>query len=269
MNPTNRVLFQLLRNILRRNRRFKNLHKGESCYIFGNGVSLKDMDLRNFDDKISIGCNFLWLHNHFDALNVKYYCTVEPFWYFPFWRNRSTGKIELNPICTLEKRIQKQHTNINFFTAISNSLGIRGDNVYYVHHFDIKKPALDTFNLDGEFFFVGSLHVMVGMAIYMGFKSVHLVGCDYTHSPQRVLHFYEKGKGSTTFDDDFNGEFLRLAQERIDMTTITSSGSTSKTMKYIDYQEYTGSSPDYHENTELVPKEYLDIMTNWPGYSIY
>ncbi len=269
MNLKNRMLFQLSKKILARNRKFKNLHKGESCYLFGNGISLKEMDLAKFNDKISIGCSYLWLHNDFDALNTKYYCEPEPFWYYPFYRNKLSGKIERNPYSSLQKRLQKKYPYVSFFTSLSNIFGIRGDNVYYLHHFDNEEPSLDKFRMDEVFYFIGSLHVMIGMAIYMGFKSAYLVGCDYTHSPQRILHFYEKGKGISKFDDNHNADFFKVAQERIDLTTITSVGSTSKTLKYIDYHDYIGAEPVFRENTELVKKKYLDVLAAWPGYSIY
>lgn len=269
MNLKNKALFQLSRNILARNRRFKDLHKGESCYLFGNGISLKEMDLSKFNDKISIGCAYLWLHNDFNVLNVKYYCEIQPFWFYPLWRNPFSQRIERNPQSALQKRVLKSYPRISFFTSLSNIFGVWGDNVYYLHHFGAKKPGFDKFCMDKIFYFRGALHVMVGMAIYMGFKSAYLVGCDYTHFPQRVLHFYEKGRGLTNFDDDYNVDFFKVAQERIDLTTITSNGSTSRTLNYVDYSDYTGAEPVFRENTELVRKEYLDALTGYVNFSIY
>ena len=63
MDIKNNVLFTLSKGILGKNKKFKNIHEGESCYIFGNGISLKDMDLKKFSDKTSIGCGYLFLHN--------------------------------------------------------------------------------------------------------------------------------------------------------------------------------------------------------------
>lgn len=270
MNVKNRLLFRLSKNILARNKMFKNLHKGESCYIFGNGISLKEMDLRNFSDKIAFGCGLLWLHNDFNALNIKYYSDSSPFGFYPFWRHSSSSrKIELNPFCALQKRMQKKYPKITFFTSLSNIFGIHGNNVHYFHHFGVKEPGLDKFCMDEIFYFRCVLHVMIGMAIFMGFRSAYLVGCDYTHSPQRLLHFFEKGRGLTKFGDDYSADFFNVAQQRIDLTTITTHGSTSKTLKYVDYRDYTGAELVFRENTELVKAEYLDALTSWPEYSIY
>ena len=269
MDLKNKLLFRLSKGILARNKQFKNLHAGESCYIFGNGISLKEMDLSKFNDKISIGCNFIWLHNEFDSLNVKYYCEIEPFKYYPIWKSRSSGRMEWNPLASLQKKVQKNYPDIFFFTSLSNIFAIHGRNVHYLHHFDIKEFSRESFQMDQMLYYRGSLHVMIGMAIYMGFKSAYLVGCDYTHSPQQALHFYEKGRGKINFDDNFNADYFKIAQERIGLTTITSAGSSSKTLKYINYSDYTGAEPLFRENTELVKKEYLDILTAWPDYKIY
>ena len=43
--------------------KFKNLHKGEACYLFGDGPSVKYFDLKQFSDKISIPCSSI---NSFD-----------------------------------------------------------------------------------------------------------------------------------------------------------------------------------------------------------
>ena len=42
---------------------------------------------------------------------------------------------------------------------------------------------------DAAFVFRGSSHVMIGMAIYMGFENAYLVGCEYTHSFQAQVIF--------------------------------------------------------------------------------
>ena len=50
-----------------------NKHKNESCYILGNGASIKYFDLKKFNDKISIGIGPFDYHVDFDSLNIKYF----------------------------------------------------------------------------------------------------------------------------------------------------------------------------------------------------
>ena len=73
MNFKNKMLFLLSERVVRKNIKFKDIHRGESCYLFGNGASIKYFDLKKFDDKPSIGCGGLFLHKDFNELKVKYF----------------------------------------------------------------------------------------------------------------------------------------------------------------------------------------------------
>ena len=54
MNIFNKILLNFFSRTLKKNTKFKDVHKGESCYIFGNGSSLKYYDLKLFNEKASI-----------------------------------------------------------------------------------------------------------------------------------------------------------------------------------------------------------------------
>ena len=45
-----------------KNNKLENIHDGESCYIFGDGHSIKYYDISNFNDKIGIACNHFPFH---------------------------------------------------------------------------------------------------------------------------------------------------------------------------------------------------------------
>ena len=66
-------------------KRFKDIHKGQTCYIFGDEPSIKWFDLSNFDDHIGIACGNQMLHNDFGKLNIKYYAIPEPWLFCPNW----------------------------------------------------------------------------------------------------------------------------------------------------------------------------------------
>jgi len=271
MNAKNRLLSRLSKSILARNRKFKNLHKGESCYIFGNGVSLKSMDIKQFSDRVSIGCGFIHLHNDFNETNIKYCLELHPFIYYPFWRNPYSGRWERNLLNSLLRRSLKSQKNLAYFCSLSNYFGLRGDNIYYLHHFGFREPSLDRCDLHGNFSFMnGALRGMIGLAIYMGFERATLVGCDYTHSPKRVLHFYEKGEGVVIPGrNDHNRDFFELVKNRIDIATVTTPGSGSDVLKHVEYPDYTGESPVYSENLDIVKKDYLDDLAASGLYKIY
>jgi len=253
----------------KRNRRFENCHKGECCYIFGNGISLKDMDLTCFSDNISIGCNYLFFHKDFSKLNVKYYTEPPPYWYYPFWRQPYTKKLIANKLSLLQRKYQKIFYDVNYFVNLSNLPVLFGKNIFYIHHFGAAAPSFKNFDLSGSFYYNGALEVMVGMAIYMGFDKAYLIGCDYTHSPQRILHYYEKGKGQNHNNDDYKKNYFLIAKELIDLITITNSESSSKTIQYRSYSEYTGIPETFNENYDLVDPSVLAIINEWGGYHVY
>jgi len=264
----NEALLKISTPILERNSQFKNLHKGQSCYIFGDGVSLKDMSLECFGDKIAFGSNFLCLHNDFSKLNVKYYSAPAPFWFYPFWTDHRTKKMKINNLSLMQRKFMKQNKHINFFINLSNAPLLMGRNIYYFHHFGSRHPINEDFDMCGKFFYDGALNSLISMAIYMGFTKAHLVGCDYTHSPQRILHFYEKGRGKIQYNDEYNKDYFNFAKKSIKLKTITNLSSHSKCLEYISYDNFTGHNELYKENNEIVNYSKLKTLNGWEDYKV-
>jgi len=265
----NFVLSKITLPLMKRNCKFRNKHKGESCYIFGNGVSIKDMDLSCFGDKVSFGCNYLFFHKDFDKLQVKYYTEPPPYWYFNIWKKGSGASWRVNKLSLLQRRVQRKFNSINYFVNLSNFPVLFGKNIYYIHHFGKDSPDHGEFDLSEGVFYTGALHSMINMAIYMGFKKAYLIGCDYTHSPQRILHFYEKGKGSVKYDDEYNKKYFKVVESKISLVAITNSNAISKTLDHISYKDFTEKDEIYHENNVLVDRKILEILDDWGGYKIY
>lgn len=265
----NNFLHKISYFLLKRNMRFKNIHKGESCYIFGDGVSLKDMNLKYFGDKIAFGSNMLLCHSDFEKLNIKYYVMPAPYWFFYFWKNPYTKRIVFNNICRFQRLFMSKNKHVNFFINLSNAPVLFKKNIFYLHHFGEKKLDKKTFDLNSKFNANGALNSMIGIAIYMGFSEAYLVGCDYTHSPQRILHFYEKGRGKVCSDNEYNKEFFDFAGSQIKLYTITNEKSSSKVLDYYKYNDFTGDRESYRENTEIVKPAYLKAINTFDGYEIF
>lgn len=269
MNLKDRLLLSLSQAELSRNRRFKNLHKGQSCYLIGNGASLKNMDLARFSDKISIGCNSLFLHNDFNMLDCRYYQIPAAFTFYPY--RRYYGKLQRNYLGDLYRRKIRENKHVNFFTSLSNSFNMRDKNVYFTHHFGSRHWDLDRCEMDGVFSFMGgAIYAMLGTAIYMGFDSALLVGCDYTFTPAQDFHFFVKGKGSVQENMGWPyGNLFEEIRKRIDVTTIVHSGLQSSALKYLQYEKYMKCNPIYHENTEIVDRRDLDALAKQGVWNIY
>lgn len=269
MKPTDKLLLYIAQAELAKNKRFKDMHKGQSCYLIGNGVSLKSMDLAKFNDKIAIGCNSLFLHNDFDKLDCRYYQIPATFTFYPY--RRYYGKLQGNYLGDLYRRKIRENEQVHFFTSLTNFLNMRGKNVYFTHHFGSRRSSLDRCEMDGAFsFMAGATYAMLGTAIYMGFDSAVLVGCDYTFTPAQNSHFFEKGEGSVQKElGSPYGDLFEEIKKRIDVTTIVQDGMQSSVLKYIEYEKYMNCSPTYRENTEIVDKRYLDLLDKQGFYNVY
>ena len=254
MNLKNRILSSLTERIIERNSKFENIHKGESCYLFGNGASIKYFNLKYFNDKPSIACGALFLHQDFRHINVKYYFEGHPFYYYPYWINPYSKKIQKNPMGSFYREQKLYHEDILLFCNLSNYFGIHGDNIYYAHHFDKPFEGFANCKLDGSFTTMfSSLSGMLGLAIYMGFKDITLVGCDYSFFPQSQGHFYEYGRFPDTFHEDPQKELLLDAINYADIRVITPSDKyRGNILPHINYKDFTSDESVYKENNEIL-----------------
>jgi hypothetical protein len=268
-NTLAKLVLPLAKPILAKIHRYKDVHRGESCYLIGGGVSLKWFDLAAFADKIAIPCGYLPFHNDFNKLQAMYLVIVEPWCFSPIIRTANPAKIIIKePIMRAYRGIIKKYPGKEFFLHLSNYPFLRARNVKYLFR-DINDDRLPADFITRRInAFEGSLTTSILLAIYMGFDHCYLVGYDYTHVPSRNLHFFEKGYGVLTAHPDYQKEFFAIAKEFIDITTITLDG-TSDFVNSISYQKHTGRDPVFRENKELIDERYLKALATWPGYAIY
>lgn len=248
----------------------RDRHKGEECYIFGDGVSLKYFDLSVFNDRIAIGSNNLIFHKDFKKLNIKYYCIYEPFWFLPYFVSGFKGvKIWKNKIQKYHQLIAKENKQITFFTDISNSIRFIGSNIIYVSTQIVNNITDENFISHKINCFEGSLRVQLMIAKFLGFNKVYLIGHDYLNSETISGHFYEKGPGVKTKNthDSWNNDFLKLMKKKLEIISITNN-NTSLKVKTIPYEKFKGDTLNYKENNEIVSLKNLQILSSWPKYFI-
>lgn len=263
------LLVPVAKPLLSKIHRYKDAHKGESCYLMGDGISIKWFDLGAFSNKTSIPCGLIPFHNDFDKLSVRYLSMVEPWWFYPWARDpATTGRYKKNSRQFAYREIINRHQDKNFFISLSNYPVLNNKNITYIfqNFHDERLPEnFITHRING---FASSLRSSISLAIYMGFDHIYLVGYDYTHIPSRSLHWYEKGRGVFFSHENYNKDFFEIAKEFIDITTITLDG-TSDFINAVTYKEHTGLNPIYRENTELLGEEYLEVLASWSGYEIF
>lgn len=270
MSWSDQLLFSLSQPLLLRNRQFENRHAGQSCYVFGNGASLKEMDLSSFSDRVSIGCNSLFLHKDFDKLDCRYYSLPAPFLFHRY--RKYYGSWQRNYIGDLYRKKVITYPSVSFFTSLSNWVGLRADNLYYTHHFGSRAWDFDRIRLDERFSFMqGGMYAMVGLAFCMGFASVTLVGCDYAFSPRFGSHFFEKGLGEKIENEEapYGGNFFNECMKLMDLSIIVPDGVRSELMPCLDYSAHAGKSLFYRENVEIVSQRDLDFLARQGCYNIF
>jgi hypothetical protein len=251
--------------------KLQNIHDGDSCYIFGDGPSIKWFDFKYFGDKPSICCGMIPFHKDFNTLDVRYCSLVEPWLFCPDWAKK--GSVHLKELTAMAKNyvdVIEKHQDKSFFVNLSNTFSLTSDNIFYVNDRlygkkGVLDPDLMAFNV-----FEGSFYASLAIAYHLGFKSVYLVGFDaWTLQPALNKRWYEKGRGEEFMPTNFALDYLKVLKRHMDIYTI-SPGGKSQNVECIDYEEFTGGiKPRFRENTELMDPNYLDALSKRSFYQIY
>jgi len=271
-----KIVLKVANPIIKRTSLLKDAHRGESCYIFGDGISVKWFDLSSFSDKPVISLNKIVLHNDSNFLNLKYGIFLEPWYFYPyFWDRLDSKKILNDGIHKIYRKIIKSRPEVPFFTHLSNYPVLWDNNIYYLFQ-AIQDPDpdskfskfLDECYLSGENIYKGSLHCAVSLAIHMGFKEIFLVGCDYTHEKSRSQHWYEKGEGKIKLQHNYQKNFFDIASKYVKITTITVEGK-GNVLPSITYSDFTGKQASFKENQDLIDISIMNALHKSPWYNIF
>ena len=240
----------------------KGIHAGETCYLMGTGSSIKEMDIRLFDDKPVIGLNEIIFHKNFNDLKKKYLVLTEPYIFYPFYTKffwKGTLLPVFNPSSKIFKKMAKENKDIQFFIHLSNLFFLNGKNIFY-NFLKYPHPKFPTKLNDLNCFKASFTHGL-SLAVFLGFKKVILVGCDYTFNPPMGKHFYEKGKGVNVNIKNFHSEFLETIQDFIEIETLTLEKNNT-ILRSIEYSNYKNVSTNYKENYELMNHDEFEAIKN-------
>lgn len=165
---------------------FRDKHKGERCFIIGNGPSLNKMDLSLLDGKYSFGLNKIYLLFNKINLNISYHVSV-------------------NSLVCDQSRHDFERLRCPSFLSYPVSRGLVEDldKFYFVHP-------------NGPYTFQGDItckihegytvtFVAMQIAFFMGFEEVYLIGVDHnfvaTGNPNEKQHL--EGVDSNHFDPSY------------------------------------------------------------------
>lgn len=185
------------RVLLQRNGIFKDKHKGQRCFIIGDGPSLKNVDLSPLGNEITFVTNTFWKHPIVEIWQPKYYCLVDPVYfegvdsvkqyfhslYSRVWKAQYFVPLYYHvPLDTINLMNDQQllPAGQTFFVALAGAL------------YDSRPSDVDLTNFAPAVLNVAQLCLMV--AIYMGCSPIYLLGLDHDWlaSPGEDHHFYEE-----------------------------------------------------------------------------
>jgi len=195
------------------NKIFKDKHKGDRCFILGNGPSINSQDLTLLENEYVFTVNQISRHKDFQKIKPTYH-----FWADPIFFNLDLSKdsdIELlnkmkevntadnKPICFFET---KAHDLIKK-TNLDKEL-----NIFY---FKTGQPFSDVAKKDIDMTSeIPGFHTVVQCAIasaaYMGFSEIYFLGCETTGILTSV-----KVRLDQALDDDYAYEVTKNEDERM------------------------------------------------------
>ena len=148
---------------------YKNLHKGERCFIIGNGPSLNKLDLTQLKEEVTFGVNSIFLNYDKMGFNPTYY-TVEDY----------------HVINERADAIKKIKGSIKFIPQYAyKSFGDREDVIYINTIPDYRRykgyPYFST-DIKRRVWVGGTVsYINLQLAYYMGFEEVYLIGFDHNY----------------------------------------------------------------------------------------
>jgi len=178
-------------HLLPRNAELRDCHKGQRCFIIGNGPSLKKQDLTPLAHEITLVTNNFYFHPLIsDRWQPTYYFLSDPQYF--------DGYVQLSEFAQLNSRITSSKFFVPHFAAefLERTEALPRDRTFYVATGGgigeelQRRPDLTTLTPGMQT--VVQLAIMVAM--YMGCSPIYLLGLDHdwlSHGGED-LHFYSE-----------------------------------------------------------------------------
>lgn len=196
-NLTSDILFYCspkIREKIKSNKNFHNKHYGERCFIIATGPSLNeipDSTISKLTSETVFAANSLYKSDKTRNITPSYYCLVDN----NYWGVSKNTFYEV-----FENYKNKPPTFLTDIRAIEiiKNIDQKIDILpFYSRHYPFNKIRCDlSSNLSIS---LNVVSASIQAAIFMGFKKIYLLGCDYTYfcSP-KTLHCYEDSHETKT-----------------------------------------------------------------------
>ena len=180
--PIWKMLHNTEAQALRSNTQYKNIHKGERCFILGNGPSLKLEQLDLLEDEYVFTVNQFARSEQVRSVRPNYH-----FWADPIFFKDEGSDASKEIVKTMIDVGQYNSDFVSFFPINEmdfvqrNGIDKKIHTGYFYSPLSLESGMIN--NIDYSKFTPGFGTVVqwcITMAIYMGFKEIYLLGCDHT-----------------------------------------------------------------------------------------
>jgi hypothetical protein len=175
--------------LLPANERLNNRHRGQRCFIIGNGPSLKNQDLSPLADDVTIVMNGFLHHPVMEQFQPTYYCLADPCYF-----DGSAPSCEF--LDRLVHRVTQSHLVVPYVGAgqMIDELGVSPDRISFVTFAGMLAssglPDLDFTRPIPSITTCAEMAML--LALYVGCSPIYLLGFDHDWLAHRGLytHFY-------------------------------------------------------------------------------
>lgn len=161
----------------RRLRQFKDIYKGERCFIIGNGPSLKMHDLTKLAEEKKFAVNMFLSHPDLEKIHLDFFCVCDPIhwnvnggfpqsWYMAFKKLPYCLLFFKKDCIPVYKSTAELQDRLVYFINLDSSRHVfEGD-------FSVNVPSHTCWGR------TVIIDLCLPLAFYFGFKEVFLLGCD-------------------------------------------------------------------------------------------
>ena len=258
-----------IRALVGSNAEFKDIHKGQRCFIVGNGPSLNDEDLSLLENEYVFTVNKIANHPSYESMRSNYHFWADPAFFNLSPDNEDDMELlkrfeaiktdKVDPVCFVS---QYGYDMVKRF-GLDKKLNVR---FFYSDLFfrDGEKKDIDftrpVFALETV------VQFCIQMAIYMGFTEIYLLGCDNTYIVGIINTILEKDVEEYSYKvDESEKRFIKKSAEQRKNGGIESSFSSCARMLHIYRELYTYCSD---RNIKLVNCSSKTIIDSIPRASL-
>lgn len=176
--------FLPVKKIIKANESLRNKYEGQSCIILGNGPSLRTFDQNLIGDKKTFACNYFYKNQIFPNLVPDYYVLIdELFYHEEFFATKEAMEKYPESTFLFKSKCMKNSYIAEKVKAAKNTIVTFSQKAFVDEkvYFDLTKNFTASINV---------VNYSIQVAMYMGFKRIYLVGCDFNSFASRKPQYF-------------------------------------------------------------------------------